>query len=972
MSARDWLRFERRRDEDGGDDRAREGGDARLEREDDRDDDSGVVEPDDRGSGGTITPGASAAGGGDGDDREANRDDGGSDVVEPDDRGSGGTIAPGPGAAGGGEDRSDPAEKVPGTGPVPASPEASIRGREGGDVRVRSRNEARKRGSAVREGATRARPEVRTRAGTVAGLADPFAVREDRLADLPADTEAAARSDVAASTPGVDETDIAGFRRTEDDQLQAVLSEDAREAQARQEVAAGSEAVDPDDVLGFTESGDGEVRPVLNEDARREQLAAANSGIEEEDIDAVERTDEGVRAVLDEDAREERARERFEQQRQDARADRELFRAAGTEPDVPLESFASDDLEFQATGDGVEVRPTDAAVESQIRQDLSDQAGVQPSDVAVRREGDQFVGEVERPPGDDAGGPLDAGRLLNTDSPGTQLFGTEERERAIEQEAVEGSLSARTFVGGEAFGAAGRDASQALDERVPDLDQSVQAPVLLPGTNVREVEANPRVGIGTEGDRVGQQLRDLVVGTPASVGVAAGLAPKAAGDIGLRVESALGRDVDDDAQIGAGETLGATGAAGQTVVQGAQQQPVGTAVGLLGPGAASRAFRGAGAGGSATRRFLDGETRPGGRLETETPKIRERTARSDTADFRAQTQASRRARQARESGDASGGLDEFLADERGQLDLTGSSRSRGSTGESTGDVAGGRQTSPDFDPRVFERARGRGPGRSAGIEPEIGTRGPRTSETGGFRQQVQRARQVPDEDLRQATDLELSPTGRQATLSREVGAGGVFGTASAAVTGGQQQRLEEAQQPEVRIGDSALAGNVETTALSDLAVGEEIIQAQEPEVAFEGAFERTDDQLREDTLAGGAAETVTGLDSAVATGQDSRAIAGADTQQRGLLAFGQRSASAPRFIERGPGSRTRPVGRPTRTPRIPGIPSGFDAPGDGSGDRDSSFELEEDEIFSSGILTGEEAFDIFFGGGDDDSDEGIL
>ena len=42
------------------------------------------------------------------------------------------------------------------------------------------------------------------------------------------------------------------------------------------------------------------------------------------------------------------------------------------------------------------------------------------------------------------------------------------------------------------------------------------------------------------------------------------------------------------------------------------------------------------------------------------------------------------------------------------------------------------------------------------------------------------------------------------------------------------------------------------------------------------------------------------------------------------------------------------------TPPIPGILGG------GDGGRGTAFEVREDEVFSSGILTGDEAFDLFF------------
>lgn len=184
----------------------------------------------------------------------------------------------------------------------------------------------------------------------------------------------------------------------------------------------------------------------------------------------------------------------------------------------------------------------------------------------------------------------DAETLTSEESPGAQFFGTGARERAIEQEAREGSVFAKTFVGGEAIEQAGLEASRAVDKIVPDAPGSTELTFRVRGQGRVNtgIELNPRVGVGTEGERVATQVRNIAVEAPAGAGVIGGLGPKAVGDIGVRAEEALGRDVGVDATITAGQTRGALEQAGVKTLEGIKEEPVGAALEAAAPLAVSK------------------------------------------------------------------------------------------------------------------------------------------------------------------------------------------------------------------------------------------------------------------------------------------------------------------------------------------------------------------------------------------------
>jgi len=346
-----------------------------------------------------------------------------------------------------------------------------------------------------------------------------------------------------------------------DSPSQRTFTDPQRRRRAIEQTAADSNQLDENDIVGFRETDAGELRPLLTADAKRElareQVAEDSKTIEESEIKGFRRTSDGMVPVLSNQARLEQARENFEIDRDPQR----VF--SGTE-EIPLGLTRQD---FKLTLEGGQVRAT---LTKDARRELE-----------ASTESSSGGGQTD-------GGAFDASRLLQTQSAGAQFFGTAGRERAIEQEAVAGSPSAALFVGGEAIEAAGVDATKALDQRIPDFDQSVTVPSVGPGGRVTDVEANPRIGIGTEGKRLTQQLRNVVVGAPTGIGIAGGAAPKVAGDFGLRAEQALGADVDDRATIGAAGTGAAVASAGGTVATGIREEPVGAAADLAIPAGVSR------------------------------------------------------------------------------------------------------------------------------------------------------------------------------------------------------------------------------------------------------------------------------------------------------------------------------------------------------------------------------------------------
>lgn len=185
----------------------------------------------------------------------------------------------------------------------------------------------------------------------------------------------------------------------------------------------------------------------------------------------------------------------------------------------------------------------------------------------------------------------DVGVLTSTQSPGARFFGTAERERAIEQEAREGSVFAKTFVGAEALEQAGLEGTRFLQNKIPEAPGGAPLRFSAPGVGQVKtgVELNPRVGIGgATGVRAGTQIRKWVTEVPAGVGMVSGFGGKAVGDIGLRAESVLGRDVAPAGTIDAAATKTALGVAGGKTVEGIKEEPIGAALDIVTPFAVSK------------------------------------------------------------------------------------------------------------------------------------------------------------------------------------------------------------------------------------------------------------------------------------------------------------------------------------------------------------------------------------------------
>jgi hypothetical protein len=369
------------------------------------------------------------------------------------------------------------------------------------------------------------------------------------------------------------------------DELGGLYSDPSKRA-AAERIAEQSE-LGVGEIADVQRTDDNRIKPELTEAARKDraraEIARSDPRIDEGDIESVDAVDGGDRfqATLSEEARVREAREEFKEQGE----------LDGLEP--------GEDVVFKPRDDRVEWELTEQGAKKQIARE-NEEIDVQDIESVKETEEDYYeavlTDEARRDlaggQGEPEGGPLDADRLLNRTSPASKLFGLEEREQAIEREAQEGSPSGQVFVGGEALEAVGVDASRELDEAVPDpgfLEESQEVPIATSFAPGASVDVNPKVGVGSDSPRVGEQVRNAVVGLPAGAGVGAGLGGRGAGDIGLRVEDALGRGVESEASVSGQETLGAAGEAGGTVAKAAAREPVGAALELATPYAVSKA-----------------------------------------------------------------------------------------------------------------------------------------------------------------------------------------------------------------------------------------------------------------------------------------------------------------------------------------------------------------------------------------------
>jgi hypothetical protein len=656
---------------------------------------------------------------------------------------------------------------------------------------------------------------------------------------------------------------------------------------------------------GGSQSGSEESMEI--DDAPREDAAEVNRATPDPRVERGARRarDAEQEAVMEtEDVRTRtEAAERFRDERERER--RESLRT-GAGAGVTLGGFATDDLRFEPQDDGgATVKPTESAARERARQQIAEEnPGVEPEDIdSLERTDDGYRATIER----EQQGPTraDLDPLTALAVPEGRVEDAATGEERIEQLAEDGSPSARVFEAGSTIQAASQD----FGENVRAAGEKVVDSPLIPaaaGAVTRDPAMASRTRraldaeVGSADASVGEQVSSGAAGLAEFPGLVAGGAVQATSLPGVaeaqRQRTGESPDV-SGADFAEATTRGATQQAALV-----RDRPVEAAT-ILAPVAISsgrarvRGRSGSGVSRSTDSIGLESQTRPGGRLKTEAGSLRERGPRSDIADFRTQTQASRQARKSREAGlEFREGLDRFIQDESGQAQLGGrKSRSRSrsrSESQETVDPAG-RPQSPDFDPRIFERNRGRGPGRSEGVEPEVGARRPaRGGDRSDLRQDIQRARRQPETDLRAATD---------------------FSDVAAAQRGGPNvvpgavNRLERAQEPQVRLDDTL---NPTVEDIQPAAVEPEVSPQQDQQLRAErpgkANVRQMSDVLAEATSRQGARDRATGPSRGVGADGDlrpasrSRAaeLAASDT----LSAVVERSQS--RFAQQSRGETT--------------------------------------------------------------------
>lgn len=218
------------------------------------------------------------------------------------------------------------------------------------------------------------------------------------------------------------------------------------------------------------------------------------------------------------------------------------------------------------------------------------------------------------------------------------------------------------------------------------------------------------------------------------------------------------------------------------------------------------------------------------------------------------------------------------------------------------------------------------------------------------------------------------------TIGEETGAGTgaerSFPTGSEAVVSEEITRAESASESEVTSGEETLDVS-ERAADAEVAGSAPGSAARSPPAAAE-----TDDSVStstdifSETLAGSAAvasslSTDIAADTGTSTAVEDQAVGtGAETVTENVF---ETETATETLTETGTGT-VPGFGLPTQGGPGPGPPTEgggstglpFPAvPGGNAGGAGGAFEARDDEIFPSGILTGEEAFDIFFGDSDD-------
>jgi hypothetical protein len=630
------------------------------------------------------------------------------------------------------------------------------------------------------------------------------------------------------------------------------------------------------------------------DDAPREDAAEVNRATPDPRVErrarrAREAEQEAVMETEDIRTRTEAA-ERFRQERERER--REALRTgagAGAGAGVTLGGFATDQLQFEPQDDGgATVEPTESAERERAREQIArENEDIDVEDIdSLERTDDGYRATIIR----EQQGPTreDLDPLTALAVPEGRVEDAAAGEERIKQLAEDGSPSARVFQAGSDIQAASQD----LGDNVRAAGEKVYESPLIPAA-AGAVTRDPAVARGTR--RVLDAEVALPGGDAAPVGdqIAAGAGglaefPGVLG--GGIVQTASIPGVARAEQQRSGTTPGiAADTLAKSTARGARQQaalvrdrPVEAAT-ILAPAAVS-------SGRARVRSRSESSTRTG-RTEAGDPGVTESRSPGTRA-----RQAGRRARNRVET---------FLADESAQAQLgarkaRSESRSRSrSESQETVDPAG-RPQSPDFDPRVFERNRGRGPGRSEGVEPEVGARPARGGDRSNFRQDVQRARRQPETDLRAATDFSDVASAQRGAPN---------------VVPGAVNRLERAQEPQVRLDDTV---NPTVEDIQPAAVEPELTAQQDQQLRVEQQSEldvRQTSEVAADAATQQAAREratsqsrATGLDSDLRPASRSRAdaaeLAASDTRsavaERSRATFGQES-------------RTETTGRETST-----------------------------------------------------------
>jgi hypothetical protein len=603
----------------------------------------------------------------------------------------------------------------------------------------------------------------------------------------------------------------------------------------------------------------------------------ARRALEAEQEAVMETDDIRTRTQAAERLGDERERER-----------REALRT-GAGAGVTLGGFATDELQFEPQDDGgATVKPTESAERERARQQIAEEnPGVEPEDIdSLERTDDGYRATITR----EQQGPTraDLDPLTALAVPEGRVEDAAAGEERIEQLADDGSPSARVFQAGSEIQAASQD----FGENVRAAGEEVVDSSLIPaaaGAVTRDPAMARRARRALDAEVAFPGGDAAPVGEQVAAG-AGGLAefPGLLGGGIVQTTSIPG--VAQAEQQRSGTTPGiAADTLAKSTARGARQQaalvrdrPVEAAT-ILAPAAVS-------SGRARVRARSESSTRTG-RTEAGDPGVTE--ARSTGTRAR---QAGRRARNRVET---------FLADESAQAQLgarkaRSQSRSRSrSESQETVDPAG-RPQSPDFDPRIFERNRGRGPGRSEGVEPEVGARPARGGDRSNFRQDVQRARRQPETDLRAATDFSDVASAQRGGTN---------------VVPGAVNRLERAQEPQVRLDDTV---NPTVEDIQPAAVEPDATVQQDQRLRVEQQPEldvrQTSDAVADAATQQAARERATGQSRATGLDSELRPASRSRADAAELAASDTRSAVAERSRATfGQESRTETTGRETST-----------------------------------------------------------